>query len=102
MTKGSGGYDWNRPSRPPGFSFWIADHRVSVRTLLFAVDAVLVAMIVVSLLRGDVWWQLYFQAVLWPWLTYQAGWLVPGIVDRWRSDQGVSGAGADPGGPHGS
>lgn len=71
---------------------------MGVRALFFAIDAALIVMIILSLIWGEVWWQLYFQAVLWPWLTYQAGWLVPATVDRWRSDQGASGASADSGG----
>lgn len=92
---GAGGYDWSKPTRPPGFGIWVADHRRGVRTFFLAVDVALVATIIASVVRGDVWWQLYLQAVLWPWLTYQAGWLVPSTVDRWRSYQGSPDADAD-------
>ena len=75
---------------------------MGVRALFFAIDAALGAMIILSLIRGEVWWQLYFQAVLWPWLTYQTGWLVPATVDNWRSDQVPSGASDGSGGSSGS
>ena len=87
MASGAGGYDWGKPFKPPGASIWIADHRTLVRYIFFVIDLALVIAATVTLISGEVWWLLLLQVILWGGLTYQAGWLVPDMADRWRGQQ---------------
>lgn len=87
MTGGASGYDWSRPFKPPGMSIWIADHRRGVRLTFFVIDLALLVEVILTLIDGDIWWLLYIRIIVWAGLTYQAGWLIPASVDRWRADE---------------
>ncbi len=91
MTGAAPRYDWNDPIKPVGAQLWIADHRLLVRCALFLVDLALVVALIASLINGDVWWVLLLQMPAWAWMTYQGGWVVPGLVDRWRARQDRAG-----------
>ncbi len=87
MPDGAGGYDWKKPTRPPAFVMWVAEHRAPVRIVLLILDVAFVAAVVVDLAVGDVWWLLYVEVVLWIGLTYQFGWGLPATADRWHAGQ---------------
>ena len=58
------------------------------RAVLFAIDAVLVGSILVTIITlGEARWWWFLLLAIWASQTYQFGWAIPNQVDRWREQE---------------